>query len=511
MIPKKTIGVVELPDFGLIDPKGKNWLSGMKNKDRKGTPLISKQILLANLQANGFDAHLINLRNGNYQREFGKVTWKGNEFTKIYLGQKIEDLDPRAYDAWGVTNNFSQFREIAGILIKHLASQGRPVVVGGSDAIAEPQFYFAAGATAVVLDKSGAANAPIMDYVLGNSPREELSGVMLANGKQPPPRVRRPLSPEDWPLPEISVAQQCLGSEHKGLPLSEERLLIGSVFTDIGCDRRCDFCQTPEYHIGYRAMSPERVLQWLKIQKEAGAKSVISSSDQFLGRLIKKGGRDEVLEIMKSIRELGLAVFWSNGLELKKMTLGRGINRKNADLTPDEELISALWNWNGKEGCYFAYIPAERPVVGQQNYAKLLPWQEHREIMKAIVSSGVPYLNYGVIIGFADDNEDTLLRLEEAILELYEELLAINPLLNFQVSALAISPIPGTKQGMSLRQSGLLRFDDPSIFGGMWTPSVDTHYLSYEDIANWQIRLAQIGENRHLNDGRFLTSKTTRI
>nr|VFK35323.1 MAG: hypothetical protein BECKMB1821I_GA0114274_11117 [Candidatus Kentron sp. MB]VFK77135.1 MAG: hypothetical protein BECKMB1821H_GA0114242_11029 [Candidatus Kentron sp. MB] len=488
-----TIGIVELPDLGLVDPKGENWLSGIRNKDRKGTALISKQVLLANLRAQGFDARLINLRDGDHQGEFGTVTWKGVELVKVYLGQKIHTLDPLAYDAWGITNNFSQFREIACITIEHLASKGRPVVVGGSDAIADPGFYLAAGAIAVVLDKSGAANAPIMDHALGRTPREALSGVILADGNQPPPRVRRPLSPEDWPLPEISVARQCLGSEHKGLPLPAERLLIGSVFTDIGCDRRCDFCQTPEYHIGYRAMSPERILQWLTIQKQAGARSIISSSDQFLGRLVRKGGRDEVIKIMKGIRDLELAVLWSNGLELKKMTLGRGINRKNADLSPDEELISALWNWNGKTGCYFAYLPAERPVFGQQNYAKLLPWREHREIVKAIARAGTPYLNYGVIIGFSDDSNETLSRLEEALWNLYEELLTINRSLNFQVSPLAISPIPGTKQGLDLRRSGLLCFDDPSIFGGMWTPSVDTLYLSYKEIADWQIRLMRIG------------------
>jgi hypothetical protein len=155
MITQKTptIGVVELPDFGLIDPAGENWLAGIRNKDQKGTALISKQILLSNLQAGGFDAQLVNLRNGDYQGEFGKVIWKGTELTKAYLGSKIEDIDPLAYDAWGVTNNFSQFREIACLTIKHLASKGRPVVVGGSDAIADSQFYFAAGATAVVLDK----------------------------------------------------------------------------------------------------------------------------------------------------------------------------------------------------------------------------------------------------------------------------------------------------------------------------------------------------------------------
>lgn len=289
------------------------------------------------------------------------------------------------------------------------------------------------------------------------------------------------------------MAKQCLGSVHKGLPLSEERLLIGSIFTDIGCDRRCDFCHTPTYRVGYRAMSPEKVLQWLAIQKEAGAKSVINYYDQFLGRILQKGGREEILEIMRGIKELGIAILWSSGLEFKKMTLGRGINRKNTDLTLDEELISALWDWNGKAGCYYAYLPAERPIFGQQNYAKLLPWQEHCEMMKAITRAGTPYLNYGIMIGFEDDSNETLSHLEEAIWELYEALLAINPSLKFHVSPMAISPIPGTPQDINLRQSGLLHFDDPSIFGGHWTPAIDTHHLSYEEIANWQIRFTKIG------------------
>jgi len=64
---------------------------------------------------------------------------------------------------------------------------------------------------------------------------------------------------------------------------------------------------------------------------------------------------------MKSIRGQGFSIIWPNGLELKKTTRGRGINRKEGmDLTPDEELINALWGWDGKVGFYLAYVPAER-------------------------------------------------------------------------------------------------------------------------------------------------------
>ena len=250
-------------------------------------------------------------------------------------------------------------------------------------------------------------------------------------------------------------------------------------------------------------MSPKRVLQWLELQKEAGARVIVNVADQFLGRVVRKEGRTEVLEIMKSIRDLGFAIVWPNGLEFKKTTLGRGINRKEGmDFRPDEELIEALWGWDGKVGCHFAYLPAERPVFGRENYTKLLPWQEHCEVMKAIVRTGIPYVRYGVIIGFADDNDETLSRLEEAIWGLYENLITINPSLGFQVAPFSISPIPGTPQAETLRESGLLHFDDPSIYGSVWTPCVDTRYLSYGEIADWQKRLAQIGRSRYLKDGR---------
>ena len=495
-----TIGLVELPQLGLVDSTGKNWLV----EDRHGA-LISKQILLSNLQGFGFKTQLINLRKGHYQEEYGKVSWRNTELSKIFIGGKIADIDPLACDAWGITNNFSQQREIAGLVIKHLASKGLPVVVGGSDAIAAPHSYFAAGASAIVLDKSGAANGSVLDYVLGKTPRNNLSGVMLPNGNQPPSKIRRLSRIEDWPLPEQSVVKQCLGTEYRGLQLPDENTLIGSVFTDIGCDRKCDFCQTPNYHVGFHAMSPERTLQWFESQKQAGAHLILNGSDQFLGRVLKKEGREDVLEIMKGIREMELGVMWFNGLELKKMTCGRGINRKSGDdLTPDEELISALFDWDGKTGCYFAYLPGERPMLGRENYSKLLPWQEHCEIMRAIARTSIPHIRYGVIIGFEDDSEDSLLRLEEALLALNEDLMSINPALKFQVIAMSLSPIPGTPQSDYVRKTGLLHVDEPTLYGSIWTPTVDTRYLSYDQIADWQMRLMQIGGDKYMNCGREL-------
>jgi hypothetical protein len=302
------------------------------------------------------------------------------------------------------------------------------------------------------------------------------------------------MSPDEWALPSVEVVRQCLGTEYSEEPFIEQLVPIGSVVPDIGCDRKCDFCQTPTYGTGYRRMSPETTLKWIARQKEAGASCTVMGSDQFLGRVLFPGGREEILEITKQAREMGMPLLWPNGLELRKATLGRGRNYDHTDLTPDEELIEALWGWDGKVGGFLGYIPAERPVFGRESYAKLLPWQQHCEMMQAIVRAGLPVIVYGLIIGMPDDSHESLMRLEEAVLELHQQLREINPNLEFQVASYAISPIPGTPQGENIRKSGLLRFDDPSIVGGHWTPSCDTKYLSYEEISDWQFRLTQIGK-----------------
>ena len=476
------IGLVELPKLQLLDPNGTNWTEVV------GLPLISKQILMANLEAGGFEVELFNLHNGNYEQELGQVIWRGMPIRKVLVGGQISALDPGACDAWAITNNFTQDRQGTCYAIAHLARDGKPVVVGGSDAIACPQAYLDAGATAIVIDKSGAANWSIFDYVLGKTPRTELSGVHLADGRYYP-KSRHTLEPQNWPLPSVKVAQQCLSTDYY-YELPEMISPLGAVMLDLGCDRKCDFCQTPTYKTGYRRMTPQRALEWVALQKEAGASAILAWSDQFLGRvLFGDEGRQELLDILQGVREIGLPIAWDNGLELRKATRGRGRNRSPEDLIPDEELVQAVWGWDGRVGCFNAYIPAERPVSGGEAYAKLLPWKQHKDMLKAIARAGVPNICYGVIVGLAEDSHDSLKYLEEALRELEQELNEVNPNLYFTIYAQALIPIQGTPQHANVINSNLLRFDDPAVQGSVWMSCVDTHHLTYEEVADWQLRL----------------------
>ncbi len=124
--------------------------------------------------------------------------------------------------------------------------------------------------------------------------------------------------------------------------------------------------------------------------------------------------------------------------------------------------------------------------------------------MRTIARTSIPHIRYGVIIGFEDDSEDSLLRLEEALLALYDDLMSVNPALKCQVNALSLSPIPGTPQSDHVRQTGLLHLDEPTLYGSIWTPTVDTRYLSYDQIADWQMRLMRIGGEQYMDYGREL-------
>ncbi|MGN7611419.1 radical SAM protein [Magnetococcales bacterium HHB-1] len=481
-----TIGLIELPLPHVIDAEGRNW-----STPRRDTPLISKQILMASLNAEGFSPHLLNMKWGEVEHTYGRVLWNDRELIKFMKGDDPFALNPLAFDVWGITVNLCIQREIALLVIKHLIQGGKPVVVGGSDAIAQPQSYLQAGAAAIVLDKSGGANGAILRAVLGEIPKTDIKGALFPESKAPPQRAPT-MKIESWPMPSVDMARQCFGGQEFRKVFPKHLKPMGSIMPDFGCDRTCDFCQTPSYKLGFKAMTPHKTLSWIALQKEAGARSVNIYSDQFLARVLRPGGRQDVLTIMNGAKEMNIATLFSNGLELAKMTRGLGRHSDQTSLKPDQELVEALCGWDGEVGCSYLYVAGERPLFGRDGYDKLLPWQAHCAMMRAIVRSGIPYIGYGVIIGFEDDCHESLSHLEKHLIILRDQLLDINPDLHFSLEPYALIIIPGTPQDRLIREKGLLQFDDPTLYGGFWTPSINTHKLSYRHISEWQQRLVTI-------------------
>ncbi|MCA9686479.1 MAG: hypothetical protein KC457_30200, partial [Myxococcales bacterium] len=102
------IGLIEVPTLGLIDDAGKNWTPMFR-----GNPLLSKQVIMAQLEDAGYEPVLYNLKAGEDRVEMGHTPWRGAGLTKVYCGTSIPSQDPRACDAWGITANYAQEREVA--------------------------------------------------------------------------------------------------------------------------------------------------------------------------------------------------------------------------------------------------------------------------------------------------------------------------------------------------------------------------------------------------------------
>ncbi|MGB3560978.1 MAG: hypothetical protein WBA24_20755, partial [Geitlerinemataceae cyanobacterium] len=84
MMKAPSIGLVEVPEVDLRASNGVNW-----HNLSQGIPMISKQILISQLQSGGFDAQLVNLRDGDEEEEYHQVEWGGQTLKKILVGEKI--------------------------------------------------------------------------------------------------------------------------------------------------------------------------------------------------------------------------------------------------------------------------------------------------------------------------------------------------------------------------------------------------------------------------------------
>ncbi len=420
--------------------------------------------------------------------ELGTVSWYDKKFKKIARGGDWRTLDYSECDVWGITANFYQERDAVCAIIKHLSLGGAKVVVGGSDVFADPETYINSGAIVAVLDKSGGSNIAAIELALTGKTEKPCWVFVKDLGiiEQKPWR----LHPNNWALPSLSFVKQTLVEVPWKDTSVNDTFPMGPVTPDHACNRRCDFCQSWTYRIPYEYMSAQKVLEWIDLEVAAGARSIINNSDQFLGRVLWREGRKEVLTIMNGIKERRLKNLWWNGLEIQMATMGRGMYKpghSKYDPRPDLELVSALWGYDGKAGCGQAFLPAERPLEGNSAYRKLLPWLEHVEMVKAIVRAGVPDITYALIIGLPNDTDDSLKRLLEAVQELRNDVLTINPNIQFAVIPSCFIPFPGTELAEHLAREKLIMASDPALFG-KWTPVTNTHHLSSWNIHEWQGR-----------------------
>ncbi len=492
------ICLIQTPVALLRDDEGKNFTDSILIGS---TP----QALIGSLEAAGHSVTRFSMRDGTHVHAFDSVSWNGKKLHPIALGKRLEDIPLDQFDVFGITSNFHMEQAIVLWVIEFLSKNNKKVVVGGTDAIAQPERYLQAGATVVVLDKSGGSNAGAIEIALTGSTEKPIRAHIQGVGQVVAGSWR--LTPNNWQLPSVEQVRGLLENRWRDT-LPQDRFPFTSLVLDYGCDQACDFCMTRRngpYGLSYSYMSPDVVGRWLELQCLSGARTVNTMSDQFLGRLLWEGGRDVVFETMRQFRERGLSWMFRNGIEISKLTKGVSIDRtlrirEESDLTPDVELVQAVYG----EQCIQAFIPLERPLEGTERYQKLMHWRGVVEMCKAIVRSGAPDLLFGVIIGLREDSHESLSRLDEALAELKRTLQKENPEVRLSINPTVLIPFPGIPLTDAYKRSGLMPDDPHSSLVTKFTPTMRTDHLSINELVSWQRKLCH-----HMDPGRWANRGVT--
>ncbi|HYF85492.1 radical SAM protein [Azospirillum sp.] len=251
------------------------------------------------------------------------------------------------------------------------------ILVGGADAKARPQYYVAAGADIVF--------------------RGDVDPAALVEHDWSEPRIV-----EDYRLPFTALSRPAfhkLGDvaryidSHDGPVPEGVSTPVGFIYFTRGCPRECDFCESRRTK--FEALPLDDAIEMLKHYRDNGIRTLNFSDDNLL--LLK---RDYIIALFRTLREMGFAWEFPNGLEIGRFMRGEEL---------DSELVGHLFQ-NTRDpttghhvGAYRVFVPVET-FDHRAGYKKLKPVETQNRIIGEILKSGIPEINFGVVLGRSADD-----------------------------------------------------------------------------------------------------------
>ncbi|HJT65776.1 MAG TPA: cobalamin-dependent protein [Pyrinomonadaceae bacterium] len=324
---------------------------------------------------------ILDLRVMDPDREevYKTLDWEGYAVEARRVGGSFSRADQAITNSdWiGLSSHFTFESGVVRDLIAH-ARKVKPsikILVGGADVSARPQDYLAFGADIAFVGDFDAS---------------------ALTEEQTEPRIVGPhrQSFEDLIDPSIGKLEHLMEyrDSHDGKVPDGVPFPIGFVYFTRGCPRECDFCESRKTK--YEVLELEQATEMLQHYQTAGIKTLNLSDDNLLLQAANPHGRLRLLALLSTMREMGFAWEFPNGLEVGRLL-------KNDQL--DEELMEALFSHSVDErtgaitGAYRLYVPVET-FDQRDHYRKLKPIQDQQRIISGLARSGLPEIDFGVVL-----------------------------------------------------------------------------------------------------------------
>lgn len=404
----------------------------------------------------------------------------------------------READIIGISNNFTNSATVVTDFAKHAraVNPNALVVGGGMDVTARPEWYLDNGFDVVVQLEAEYTFAKIVESRARRVPLGELmfcreygAGQIVLGGPQ--------LNINELPTMALDLVERITNYNDtgEGVPPDTVHAPFICFESSRGCYRTCSFCATP-MRGKYRYMAPDVVERHFAYFRSMGIKNILFQEDNVLSRMQRSGrgtmlhdsGRDEVIEIFRLAREYDFSWEFANGLEFGKF-LDRG--------EPDLELMAAMF-WSDQSGerwrgCYRVQIPLEflgdAPKTKFNKFNKLRSFGEEMEILEAMLTFGVTYQTFNVLIGHDGDDRAAINTYLDRALQFRNALLDRSAKLVPYFNVFNRTLLPGTADFKAKEQR--LEFDiarDPEVISVYLSP-MSTEHLSFYDLLDERLRM----------------------
>ncbi len=245
----------------------------------KPVPPLGSLICAAVLRARGFEVAFFDAMLGTSPEDCAEIMDRERPGTLVIFEDSFNYLSKMCLE---------RMREAASRMIALASDRKVRVVVAGSSATDDPEFFLRSGASAVAM---GEAEFSVAEWLeAGVAERPALPGIVTVDSQgrlvrgavRPPIRDLDQLPMPAWDLIDVERYRQAWMSRHGRFELP--------MATSRGCPFHCNWCSKPIWGQRYNSMSPARAAREVEVLQGLGA-THLNFLDDILG--LKPGWVEE--------------------------------------------------------------------------------------------------------------------------------------------------------------------------------------------------------------------------